>query len=87
MLEKYLTHSADEFALLLRSTPNVTPEDLECFKKAEAYRYSKVCRQYIFNILLTDLRSPGTLSCAHNWMPSIHDYRAAVSLISRLEPQ
>lgn len=87
MLEKYLTHPADEFALLLRSTANVTPEELECFKKAEAYRYSKVCGQYVFNILLTGLQSRETLSCALNWMPTIHDYRAAESLISKLEPQ
>lgn len=61
MLEKYLTHPADEFAALLRSTANVTPEELECFKKSEAYRYSKVCRQSVFNVLLTGLRSPKTL--------------------------
>jgi len=61
MLEKYLTHPANEFARLLRSTPNVTPEALECFKKPEAYRYSKVCRRDAFNILLTGHRSPETL--------------------------
>lgn len=55
MLEKYLTHPAHEFALLLRSTADVTAEALERFKKPEAYRYSKVCGWYVFNILLTDL--------------------------------